>query len=286
MVALWIKRQSGGRTKIVYVGKPSGYFYECDLIVASTETLLPPAPNVMKITLPLMRVDSDEVAATARAWRETLTSLPRPLIAILVGGPTNPFVFNKQITERMLVLAQEVVGQQGGTPYFTTSPRTPSRTIETLRTGLPSGAKFFEWRRGIKDNPYKALLGLADGFIVTGDSISMLVEVARLRKPLMILPLPLDWFGRLDYIRRRLARWLYDGAGDSIADRWRRRLAVTGHRMHLMPQTRDFTALHDLLVNRGLAVYAGSDFRPPSGALPDDHALVQARLKALLSEGG
>jgi hypothetical protein len=238
----------------------------------------------MKITLPMLRVDEDAVSTEAAQWRDRLSGLPRPLIGILVGGPTNPFVFNRAVTDRMLQLARDIIERKAGTPYFTTSPRTPRQTIEVLRSGLPPGAAFFEWRRGATDNPYKALLGLADGFIVTGDSISMLVEVAKLRKPLAILRLPLDWFGRFDQARRTLAKWLYNPDGESTFDHWRRQIAVLGHRMHLMPQTRDFTALHDLLVERGLAVYAGAEFREPSGSLPDDEVRVRARIKALLFE--
>ncbi len=54
------------------------------------------------------------------------------------------------------------------------------------------------------------LLGLADRFIVTGDSISMMVEVTRLGKPLEILPLPCGLLGTLDQVRRSLARWLFN----------------------------------------------------------------------------
>ncbi len=284
MVALWIKKQSGGRTKIVYIGKPSGYFHACDLIIASAETQIPPASNVMKIALPLLRVDEGAVAEAAEEWRQRLAALPRPLIGILIGGPTNPFVFNRQVTERMLDLARDIIERDGGTPYFTTSPRTPKRTIDALREGLPAGAQFFEWHPGATDNPYKGLLGLADGFIVTGDSISMLVEVAKLGKPLAIFTLPLGWFGRLDQVRRRLARWLYDLEGDSALDRWRRGAAVLGHRVHIMPQTRDFTSLHGRLVDQGLAVYAGSALRKSSGTMPDDNPSVLARIKTLLSE--
>lgn len=284
MVALWIKQQSGGRTKIVYLGKPSGYFNACDLIIASGETQIPPAPNVMKITLPLLKVDEAAVSEAAEQWRDRFATLPRPLIGILIGGPTNPFVFDRSVPERMLRLTRDIVDRQGGTPFFTTSPRTPKRTIEALRRGLPPGAQFFEWHRGSTDNPYKALLGLADGFIVTGDSISMLVEVAKLGKPLAIFSLPLGWFGRIDQIRRRVARWLYDSEGESPVDRLRRRVAVLGHRIHVMPQTRDFTSLHALLVDRGLAVYAGTQLRQSSGTIPDDHPRVEARIKALLSE--
>ena len=41
------------------------------------------------------------------------------------------------------------------------------------------------------ENPYLALLGLADRFVVTSDSVTMMVEVARLGRPLAIFELPL-----------------------------------------------------------------------------------------------
>ena len=61
--------------------------------------------------------------------------------------------------------------------------------IEAIAAALPTGARLYRWDAG-GDNPYHALLGLADRFVVTGDSISMMVEVARLGKPLAIFALP------------------------------------------------------------------------------------------------
>jgi hypothetical protein len=49
-----------------------------------------------------------------------------------------------------------------------------------------------------------------------------------------------------------------------------------------MPQTRDFTSLHEMLVDRRLAVYAGEELRESSGMLPDDYARVVARVMSLL----
>ena len=124
MVALWIEAQSAGRTRIVLFGKPSGMMDRFDLVVAGAEVQLPPRPNVVPIRLPLMRAKASDIEAASAKWRTRLAALPRPLVAILVGGPTVPFAFDLRVADRLQTLAHEIAGA-GGTPYVTTSRRTP-----------------------------------------------------------------------------------------------------------------------------------------------------------------
>jgi len=281
MVALWIQQQSGGRTRLVLVGKPSGSPEPFSLIVTSAEVQMPPGPNVMRISLPLLKIDRERIRIATEKWRERLAPLPRPLIGVLVGGPTNPFVFNRSVRESLLQTAREVVERDGGTPYVTTSPRTPPRVVKALREGLPPEARFFEWRPGAEENPYQALLGLADGFVVTGDSISMIVEVVKLGKPLAIFPLPYGWIHKIDRVRRVGARWLYQPDGSGM-DGIRRGLRRAGGLLRLLPRTRDFTAIHQLLIGRGLAVPAGTALKAPQGEVPNDLEAVAERVRGLL----
>jgi mitochondrial fission protein ELM1 len=284
MVALWIREQSGNRARLVLVGKPSGSSKPFSLIITSAEVQIAPTPNLLRISLPLLKVDEDRIREAADDWRERLAPLPRPLIGILVGGPTNPFVFNRKVREGLIQTARQVIERDGGTPYVTTSPRTPPRVVKALRERLPEGARFFEWRPGAKENPYHALLGLADGFVATGDSLSMIVEVVKLRKPLAIFPLPYGWIHKVDRIRRVGARWLYQPASRTAGDRFRRVMRAVGGRLHVLPRTRDFTAIHDMLINRGLAVSAGSPLTAPSGEIPDDLPEVVAKVRALADQ--
>ena len=284
MVALWIQRQSGGRTRLVLVGKPSGAHRHFSLIITSAEVQIAPAPNVLRIGMPLLRVDETRVAEAAEAWRDRLEKLPRPLIGMLVGGPTNPFVFNASVRDRLLRTAHDIVSRDGGTPYVTTSPRTPPKIVAALREGLPPEAQFFEWRRDAPDNPYHALLGLADGFIVTGDSISMLVEVAKLGKPLGIFPLPYGVIHKLDQVRREGAHWLYEPEVGKSSDGLRRTIISAGGALGVLPRTRDFSALHGLLIGQGLAGPAEEPLRAPEGEVPSDLPVVVERIHALLNE--
>jgi mitochondrial fission protein ELM1 len=279
-VALWVKQQSNGHSKLVLVGKPSGYMERFDLIVTSAETLPAPYPNVLRINMPLMRVNQSAIDQGARDWAERFARLPRPLVAVMVGGPTNPFVYNASVTRQLVEEAERII-REGGTPYFTTSRRTPRDITVQLRRQLPPQALLYDWTDSSADNPYMGLLGLADRFVVTGDSISMMVEVTHLHKPLQILPLPTGLLGGLDQARRSLARWLYQPADGSLAARLRVGLAHLAYRAWLLRHTRHYPGFHQLLVDLGLATWLGQPARAPSGQLPDDLPAVLARIRAV-----
>ncbi len=106
-------------------------------------------------------------------------------------------------------------------PARCTSPpaggRRPTWSRRCRRVCRPS-ARLFAWGPQAGDNPYLALLGLADRFVVTGDSISMMVEVARLGRPLAIFPLPVRK-GPVAALRQALAQRLHPQAGDGDATR-------------------------------------------------------------------
>lgn len=281
MAALWVRARSGGRTRIVLLGKPSGRLADFDLVIGSAETQLPPLPNVFKIGLPLMRVDARAVAREGARWRPRLAALPRPLVGFLVGGPTGPFRFDAGVVARLVERAARV-SAEGGTPYLVTSRRTPTAVTDALEAGWPAAAPVHRWGGDPSDNPYLALLGLADGLVVSADSVSMLVEVARLGRPLAILPLPTGRLGALDQLRRVGTRRLFAPEGERARDRLRRALARGLFRTGLVRHTRDFGAVHAWLLERGLAVLADEPFRAPAAAVPDDAALAAARVRVLL----
>ena len=280
-VALWVRGQSEGHSKIVLVGKPSGMMDKFELIVASAEILLPPFPNVQRISMPLMRINEAAIKDAAGSWGPRFDSLSRPLVGIMVGGPTNPFVYSQLVTDRLIESSAKIC-EAGGTPYFTTSRRTPSSVVQKLKAGISPGAQLFEWTPDASENPYLGLLGLADRFIVTGDSISMMVEVVRLGKPLEILPLPCGFLGTLDQLRRSAARWLFDPKISLAKDRLRQLLARMAYHSRFVRHTRHYPGFHQMLVDLELANYAGQDFNPPKRKAPDDVGEVVQRIQTLV----
>ncbi|MDH3900136.1 MAG: mitochondrial fission ELM1 family protein [Gammaproteobacteria bacterium] len=283
-VALWIRKQSGGHTKIVIVGKPSSMPDDYDLVIYSAENQFPPRTNLQGISLPLMRIDAAAVDAAAETWEPRFADLPRPLTVFLVGGPTGPFIFNDTAIRRLLSTITRVLDETHGSAYITTSRRTPPAAVDALRNRLPEGAQLFAWTAEARENPYHGLLGLADGFVVTGDSISMMVEVIRLRKPLAIFPLPTGRVGAIDQLRRTFTRWLFAPASGKTGDWLRTGLCRLLYALHIVTHTRDFTAFHESLVRGGLAGYASDPLKPPGGEVPDDLALAVNRITALVDD--
>src|SRR5690606_12502925 len=129
------------------------------------------------------------VRAAADAWRERLAPLPRPLLALLIGGPTKAVRFDPDVARAIAKRAADDAAQAGGSLYVSTSRRTPEALADAVAEALPPATPLYRWGPDDPDNPYLPLLGLADRFAVTADSATMMVEVARLGRPLAIAAL-------------------------------------------------------------------------------------------------
>jgi mitochondrial fission protein ELM1 len=272
MAALWVQDRSAGCAQIVLLGRPKRWAHRFALIVAPRQFKIPPRDNLIQLDLPLLRVDRAAVAAAADAWRERLSGLAPPLTAILIGGATKPFRFDSAAAATLMDELQRIRARDGGTLYISTSRRTRPDVVESLEGALPRGAILYRWSpQTAADNPYLALLAHADRFVVTGDSVSMMVEVASMGRPLAIYALPM---------------------GASVVDRARAlaaQLPVPGivthalHRLGIAGYSRDLGEISRLLIERGLAVPLGAPFRSSATALEDELAPVVARIRDLVT---
>ena len=271
MAALWIRKRSGGHSKIVLLGRPKLWMERFSLIVVASQYLLPTNDRVLKLGLPLMRSNETAITAAAAAWQSRLSELPQPLTVLLVGGQTKPFRFDADAARKLLAMAQQAAG--AGSLYITSSRRTPPAVVQALQQSLPANAHLYCWSAHKSDNPYLALLGCADRFIVTGDSMSMMIEVARQAKPLAIFALP---------YRKGLGSWLQQRliAMSNGSGLGRRLLSNLG----AIYQPRDLTAIHRQLYAKKLAVPLGHEFLA-GGLTPEDELQkVVARIQSLLAK--
>jgi mitochondrial fission protein ELM1 len=275
MVALWIKQQSRGETRVVIVGRPRRWLSRFSLIIAAAHHHVPPLPNVLRLGLPLIRVDGAALEAARAEWAPRFADVPRPLVALFVGGPTKPHVFDRVVAQDLMRRAAQTV-PGGGTLWVTTSPRTSPDVVAALADSLPTNGSLFRWRPGTTENPYLGLLACADRFIVTGDSVSMQVEVARLGRPLAIYALPVE-YGFVERLRRAAARAAYHrDASSGVA-----RAIMALQRWGVVQFPRDVEEIHALLIERGFAVRLGEPFAAAGAGVDVDLDHIVRRVAAL-----
>lgn len=274
MAALWIKEQHPA-TRLVLLGRARRWIERFDLVITLPQYQLPALPNVMRLSLPLMRPDKAAIAQHSEQWRARFDALPKPLIAVMIGGPTRPYRFDATVIETLLVRCRDIQQRYGGTLYFSTSRRTPAPLVAALDAQRPPQSVLHQWRQGATDNPYLALLGSANYFIVSADSVSMMVEVAACGKPLAVFPLPSDRHGRL---WQRLLMHLHDDrqpGGGHWLGRWLYRRGIAGF-------GRDLNLVYRTLAENGFAVAAGQAFVQPTRQLPDELDAISARIRHLI----
>lgn len=269
-VARWIKRRAPN-TRLVHVGRPWAPLESFDLIVTTPQYFLPERANVLHNQLPLHGVNRNRLAQAADAWRARLQHLPRPWTALLVGGDSGPFVFTRAKGRRLGQLTNQLAQACGGTLLVSSSARTPVAAFAELQTQITVPADIHAWRAGGGDNPYLAYLALADQFVVTGESMSMLTEAAYTGKPLFIFD-PGDagpwWRYRHNYRFKPLSHHFA--------------MRFAPRRMH-----RDVGNIQRQLVSDGRAVWLGDAFTGGSAhALPDDVERAVARVRALFAMQG
>ena len=266
-VARWIRKQSGGRARLVHIGRPWAPLGCFDLVITTPQYGLPQRPNVLHNALPIIRADAVRLAEAHARWTPRLAALSRPLVALLVGGDSPPYVLDPETAGRLGREAAAGARALGGTLVVTCGPRVRASAAQALAAAVSGAGHLHRWRPDDEDNPYLAYLALADRFIVTGDSASMLAEACATGKPVAIFPLPerADWRWRTTrrvqrWVERRQARWA-TGLWDRLVD------------LGLIKRTRDLTRVHRVVGARG-----------PDPSPPDDLERAVARVHQLVRE--
>ncbi len=237
-----IRRAAAGGCFAVHVQDPKARLGDFDLVAAPRHDGLS-GPNVVASRGALNRVTPWRLAEGARRLAPRVAGLPRPLVAVLLGGASGSFRLTPARTGRLADRLLELRRSAGAGLAVTPSRRTGEENVAALRRKLPDDGVFL-WD-GAGPNPYFGLLGLADAIAVTCDSVSMVSEAATTGKPVYTIDLDggsrrLREFHdslRADGVTRpfdgRLERWSYAPLDDTetVAAAVRRRLGLAAQEL-------------------------------------------------------
>ena len=183
--ALAAKRASAGHVFWVQVQDPRYARREIDLMVVPDHD---PArgSNVVTTLGAVHRVTPARLAEGAQRFSPLLADLPRPIVAVLLGGDNRAY----RLTEaRLIALADQLAAlARAGFGLAVTPSRRTGAVFERLLRERLEGLRAFVWD-GTGANPYFGLLALADAVLVTADSVSMVSEAAATGKPVHVIDL-------------------------------------------------------------------------------------------------
>lgn len=183
-------KRHGWPTRTAYVQDPRIDPTLFDLVVPPAHDRLS-GPNVLATQGAMHRISPARLEAEAAPFAEKLSALPRPHIAVLIGGRSAAFDFTAE-TARQLV--DDLLALPRGSLLITASRRTGHEAAGILLGALSgqSDVWFFDGANGNQGaNPYFAFLHSADHILVTEDSANMVTEAVSTGKPVYILPQPL-----------------------------------------------------------------------------------------------
>ena len=235
--ALAVRRASAGRSFAVQLQKPAWSSRCFDLVAAPRHDHVT-GDNVILTRGALNRVTPARLEAEAARFRTDLAHLPRPLVAVLLGGDNAVY----RLTERVAVELAEGLAAMcrsaGAGLAVTPSRRTGARALELIREHLRETPAVI-WEGG-GANPYYGYLALADAVVATSDSVSMVSEACATGKPVHVFELEggsakfreFHRGLRRDGVTRpfegRLEQWSYEPLDDTarVAAEVRRRLEL------------------------------------------------------------
>jgi len=184
-LALAIKEQNNGKTICIHIQDPLASRNAFDLIVAPEHDNLK-GPNVISTKGALHKVTQEKIHEGVETYGSLFKGFPRPYSVVLLGGSTNrykmPLEALEDLIRKILLIRETTQGSVLVTPSFRTSFRAE------LTQALANEPNIF-LAEIEKQNPYFAMLGVADAIFVTDDSVNMVCEACFTGKPVYSLPL-------------------------------------------------------------------------------------------------
>lgn len=183
-LAVYLKKLSGNKAKIVQIMRPDMDSKQFDLIILPQHDVYNHTrPNIVRIIGALTNVQ-DKLLKVKDEFEQQYPDL-KNFIAVIIGGSTKNYKLTMDNAKELGQSISAIAESHSLDLFITFSRRTPQNVKGYFR-------EKFSWPNIIYDpesgesNPYPALLGAAKFIISTTDSISMCSEAASTGTPVYV----------------------------------------------------------------------------------------------------
>lgn len=177
-----LKRRAGAATFTVVLEDPKAGKGIADFLWVPAHDPLR-GPNVMTTLTAPHHFSGARMAELRQRVPDRIAALPRPRIAVILGGKNAVYRFKDQDDDR-LAGALQSLGELGASFMITTSRRTHARLLGVVEAATAGRPRILYTGEG--DNPYPDFLAHADALVVTADSVNMTGEACATGRPVYV----------------------------------------------------------------------------------------------------
>ncbi len=187
-LSIAIGRASNGKTYRVHIQDPKIPAKYFDLIASMAHDSIR-GDNVVLTKTAVHKLTKKDLSQAATIWRPELVKDGDGLVlGLVLGGKNKKFGFDKDRLADLVNLINTAIQSHNARALITPSRRTEQFVKDKLKNLADHNQNIWFWDE-TGDNPYLAILELADHLCVTADSVSMISEGLYTSKPVHIFPL-------------------------------------------------------------------------------------------------
>lgn len=177
-----VRRHAGRETVTVVLQDPKTGPGTADLIWVPEHDRLR-GPNVISTLTAPSSFTPGRLAELRSKTPGAISALPRPRIAVMLGGDNGVYKFTANDLKRMAGILKSLT-ESGASLMISPSRRTPPNLIEAVDIATRHAHRLL-WT-GESPNPYADFLAHADALLVTGDSVNMVSEACATGRPVHV----------------------------------------------------------------------------------------------------
>lgn len=179
-----MKKRLGDEIFNIYIMDPRTDSAKFDVVIAPSHDKVA-GDNVIATLGTMHTVNALSLQQAKDEFSTTISSLPAPYTAIVLGGNSNKFTFRTQDLRKLLQETKVFYKQKSGSILVTTSRRTDQRLLDLLPTLLQELSIPY-----CLTDSYQGVLASCDDIIVTCDSVSMISEACITGARVYVYPIP------------------------------------------------------------------------------------------------
>jgi mitochondrial fission protein ELM1 len=181
-VALWLKQRFGCRS--IHCARPAFRGAAFDLLVIGQHETPPSRARALQVLGIPHRISPFTLRQARAFWHDRLDHMPRPRVALLVGGPEPEM--SPALAHRLARRVAALAAVRGGSVLALTTRTTGAEATEAMAAGLSSTFNLVFRHGEPGENPYVGFLALADAIVVTADTVAMVSEACAAGAPVFL----------------------------------------------------------------------------------------------------